>query len=40
MVRIGEEQVLEVPEPVDQNSPTATDYAIIRAEVVKAMRKM
>jgi hypothetical protein len=39
MVQAGKKQVIELPEPVDQNSPMATDDAIIRAEQVKAMRK-
>ncbi len=39
MVQTGKKQVIELPEPVDQNSPTATDDAIIRAELLKAMRK-
>jgi hypothetical protein len=39
MVKTSKKQVIELPEPVDQNSPTATNDAIIRAELVKAVGK-
>jgi hypothetical protein len=35
----GKKQVIKLPEPVDQNSTTATDDATIRAELVKAIGK-
>ncbi len=39
MVRTGQAQMIDLPIPVDPDSPTAADDELIRQELAKAMGK-